>query len=333
MTTRRWLLPGLAAGAVVLVAAGTAVGLSGRDDDPAAAGPGVGTSAAAAPTTGAAAPAVPATDPADLLVRDGTQVVVSGQVLALPGRPVRMCAPLAVAAPGYEPGTEPLPDYCEGGVTVRGLDLAAISERKLDRGVVTGRARVEGRYAAGVVTVARQAAPDPEVQRPSSLPERPPCAPPPGGWQPTGQPVEIDPLTAYLTAHPDQYVDPWITYPGGHPATGDGSTPYPAVSVPVVGTVLDPAAAEPALRKVHPGNLCVVRVPRSAATLKAVTDRLTRDDTGWREHRVYETGPDPIAGTVDVSLVVLDPAAQRWLRQADDRTGAVRPHPWVRPLR
>lgn len=322
MTTRRWLLPGLAAGAVVLVAAGTVVGLSGRGDDPVAAGPGTTTPAAPLPV-----------DPADLLVRDGTQVAVSGQVVALPGRPVRMCAPLAVALPGYEPGSEPLPEYCEVGVTVRGLDLAAIGGRTLDRGVVTGRARVEGRYASGVVTVTRQAAPDPEVQRPSSLSERPPCAPPPGGWRATADPAEIDPLAAYAAAHPDAYVDPWVTYPGGYPTTDDGSTPYPTVTVPVVGTVLDPAAAEPALRKVHPGNLCVVRVPRSAATLKTVTDRLTGDDAGWREHRVYETGPDPIAGTVDVSLLVLDPAAQRWLRQADDRTGAVRPHPWVRPLR
>ena len=252
-------------------------------------------------------------------------------MLALPGRPVRMCAPLAVALPAYTPGHEPLPTYCEAGVTVRGLDLATITDRKLDRGVVTGRARVDGRYVAGVVTVTRQAAPDPYEERPSSLPERPPCAPPTGGWQ-AGQ-SDVDPLATYVTAHPDRFVDPWVTYPDGYPKTDTGSTVANYTTVPVVGTVLDPAAVEAELRKVHPGNLCVVRVTRSAATLTAVTGRLVADETGFREHGVYSTSPDGVTGRVDVDLVVLDPSAQRWLAQADDRTGTVSPHPWVTPLR
>ena len=320
MDTRRWMLPGLAAGAVVAVAAGVVLGLGGRDPDrpPVAAAP--------APAT-----SVPAADPADLLVRDGDQVAVSGEVRAVPGRPVRICAPLAVAAPGYEPGQEPAPEYCEAGVTVRGLDLATITGRTLHRGVVSGRARVEGRYAVGVVTVARQAPPDPEADRPSALTEHPPCPPPAGGWQ-AGQ-DRADALVSYLAAHPDQYVDSWVTYPDGYPKSDDGSTPQAYTTVSVVGTVLDPAAVEPALRKVHRGNLCVVRVTKPKAVLDAVTQRLVTGETGFREHGVYSVSPDGITGRVDVELVVLDAAAQRWLRQADDRTGTVTPHPWVRPLR
>jgi hypothetical protein len=320
--TRRWLLPGLAAGAVVLVAAGTAVGLAGRDRDPAAAPPGT-----PAPPPAAA----PATDPARLLVRDGDRVTVTGGVQALPGRPVRMCAPAPVALPGYPEGQEPPPAYCDLGVTVRGLDLATVPGRKVVRGVVTGQATVRGTYRAGVVTVDRQSDPEPTAERPSSLPERPPCPAPAGGWR-AGE-TDVDRLVAYLEAHQDRYVDLWLTYPDGYPKRDDGTTPRPSPVVPVVGTVLDPAAAEPGLRSVHSGNLCVVRVKHPSATLKKVTDRITAGDPARPAHGVYAVRPDGITGTVDVELVVLDPAAQRWLRQADGRSGTVVAHPWIRPAR
>lgn len=202
-------------------------------------------------------------------------------------------------------------------------------ERKVDRGVVIGRATVQGTYRAGVVSVDRQAAPEPSAERPSSLPERPPCPAPAEGWR-AGE-ADVDRLVGYLEAHQDRYVDLWLTYPDGYPKPDDGATPRPSRIVPVVGTVLDPAAAEAGLRSVHSGNLCVVRVKHPSSTLRTVTDRLTTDD-GRPAHGVYGVSPDGITGTVAVDLVVLDAAAQRWLRQADDRTGTVTPHPWVRPL-
>ena len=83
MVERRggWWLPLVAAGAVVTVAAGVAVVLNtrGGDQQPAAAGP--------APTG--------AVGSAGQVVRDGDRVTGRGQVVALPGRPVQLCAPYA----------------------------------------------------------------------------------------------------------------------------------------------------------------------------------------------------------------------------------------------
>lgn len=316
--SRGWLPAAAAAAVVAVVAAGVTVAVV-RTDAPAL------TAAPASTTTTA-----PASGPfAPLLVRDGDRVAVSGAVQALPGRPVRICPPLGSIA-RLSPDPAPVSVYCEVGVTVRGLDLATIADRKLDRGAVTGGARVEGRYVDGVITVTRQAVPDPDPQRPSPFPAWPPCAAPVGGWWP-GDTEEAS-LTRYLSAHPEHYVDFWVTYPDGQPKPQDGSKPWTEdTTVPVVGTVLDPAVAETALRKIHPGNLCVVRVPRSAATLNAVFGRLLATDL--REHGAYTISPDGVTGRVNVDLVVLDPSAQRWLAQADDRTGAVSPHPWVTPLR
>lgn len=71
--------------------------------------------------------------------------------------------------------------------------------------------------------------------------------------------------------------------------------------MPVVGTVLDPAVAETALRKIHPGNLCVVRVPRPAATLTAVAGRLLATDL--REHGAYPVSPDGVSPHPWVTLL------------------------------
>jgi hypothetical protein len=333
VTEHKWVLPGVAAGAVVLVAAGVAIGLGARDPGrtPAAApAPATAPATATVPTAAPTATARPVADPKDLLVRDGDRVEASGEVRALPGRPVRLCAPVAVAMPGYEPGHEPLPEYCEAGVTLRGLDLDTITDRKLDRDVITGRARVEGTYVGGVVTVTGQTAPAAEPEYVPSYPTTTPCAPPSGGWK-LNEDVS-DEVTTYVAAHADQYVETAVTYPYGDRKASPNATPYPVATVTIVGTVLDPAVAEAAIRRIYDGNLCVVRVQHPLSTLTRVTDRLVAGDTGWKEHGMFETGADGYAGRVKVRLVVLDAAAQRWLRQADDRAAVIDPNPWVRPL-
>jgi hypothetical protein len=299
---QRWL-PLVTAGTVVLLAAGLTLGLS--------------TTHRGRPPAAAPSPDATPAGPVGELVRDGTRVVVSGQVRAGPGRPVRMCAPLPVPVTdvAYPPGREPAPGYCLG-VTLVGADLAALTDRQVLKGVVLGQARVEGRYAAGVVTVDRQGPPEPSRDR-ATLPQRPGCPTPAGGWRP-GR-VETRRLQEYVAARGDRYAGLWLTYPDG----------VGGPHVPVVGTVLDPAAAERALRTVYAGNLCVVHSPRSAATLARISARLA---AGMTDHHAYEVGPNPVAGSVDVRLLIVDPAARRWLDQADDRTGAVTPHPFVRPL-
>jgi hypothetical protein len=298
---RRWL-PLAAAGAVVLVALGLTLGSTlGRDDGP--------------PPAHSAAPA----GRADQLVRDGTRVVVAGEVRAVPGRPVRMCAPVPVPATavGYAPGREPAPGYCAEGVTLIGADLDALTARTVRAGVVSGWAEVEGRYAAGVVTVDRVGPPSAATDRVPPPPPQPDCPAPAGGWRPG--PGRVDRLQAYVAAHGREYAGLWLAYPDG---TGG---PH----VPVVGTVLDPAVAERALRTVHTGDLCVVRVRNSAATLARVVARLS---AGMAGHHAYEAGPDPATGSAYVRLLVVDAATQRWLEQADDRTGTVVAYPFVRPV-
>ena len=122
----RWL-PLVAAGAVVAVAAGVTVVLNirgGGEPRPAAAGPG----------------SAPAGPPArsDQVVRDGDRVAGRGQVVALPGRPVQLCAPYATIA--IYP--EPVPEPCRVAVTVTGLDLDRLTHRRERDGAVWGSARV-----------------------------------------------------------------------------------------------------------------------------------------------------------------------------------------------
>ena len=74
------------------------------------------------------------------MVRDGDRVTGRGQVVALPGRPVQLCAPYATIS--IYP--EPVPAPCRVAVTVTGLDLDRLTHRQERDGAVWGSARVEG---------------------------------------------------------------------------------------------------------------------------------------------------------------------------------------------
>ena len=126
---------------------------------------------------------------ADQVVRDGDRVTGRGQVVALPGRPVQLCAPYATIA--IYP--EPVPAPCRVAVTVTGLDLDRLTHRKERDGAVWGSARVEGVYRAGTLTVTRQL-----DDRPGPVPDvvtedRVPCPEPPRRLAaPAGRPVAAD---------------------------------------------------------------------------------------------------------------------------------------------
>jgi hypothetical protein len=131
------------------------------------------------------------------VVGDGSRVTGTGRVVAVPGRPVRFCAPVGRADIGYPDGQEPPPQYCETGVDVSGVDLTALVDRREAAGAVEGLAQLTGTYDDGALTVEEQAPPRWPESR--DAPDVPPCDPPDGGWPrdprllaPVGSPDEGD---------------------------------------------------------------------------------------------------------------------------------------------
>jgi hypothetical protein len=314
MVERRggWWLPLVAAGAVVTVAAGVAVVLNtrGGDQQPAAAGP--------APTG--------AVGSAGQVVRDGDRVTGRGQVVALPGRPVQLCAPYATIS--IYP--EPVPAPCRVAVTVTGLDLDRLSHRRERDGAVWGSARVEGVYRAGTLTVTRQL-----DDRPGPVPDvvtadRVPCPEPPGGWQ--RQPADpsrlIDALNAAVQADPDTYNGPWVRYPYGWHL--QDTSDRKGIEVYVVGTTGDLEAARAALAELVPAeHLCVTTVRWS----KAAMDAAQRQLTGPPAEAAGISGGhgELLEDRVVADLVVLDERASRFLAGVAD--GRVTARPLLRTVR
>ncbi|HVQ96635.1 MAG TPA: hypothetical protein VMU51_36805 [Mycobacteriales bacterium] len=264
-----------------------------------------------------------------LLVRDGDRVAGTGQVLALPGRPVRFCAPVPVALPGYV-GVR-VPAYCDTGVNLAGANLSRLTERFAKNGAVWGQAWIEGSYRSGTLIVTAQGAPRRSTgDLPVSFPDRPPCPAPEGGWAPgqlDGAGAGADPLVGYLNAHPDQFGELVVTYPDGPPTGATDGPDYNKTQVALVGTTADPNAIARSLRKVYSGNLCVTRVPRNRLQVNAVQDRVPRPD---REHmQIYTIGTDYYGGLVTVQLVIVDQQQYEVLTAADRGTGIVAAQPWL----
>lgn len=310
----------LAAAAAVLLLAGGVVGaVASLGHSPTTAVPDAGTAGGTAP-----APSL-----RQQLVRDGDLVTAYGDVVAVPGRPVRFCAPVPTAAMGTADGRDQAPAYCDEGVTLLRADLSRLSGRHQLHGVVWGQAAIRGRYRGGTVTVTRQGGPPSPTLPPVSFPDKPPCPPPPGGWARGALDNDgMNRLDEYLRTHPDQFGEIVITYPAG-PPSGPTDRPgyYDATQVALVSTVVDPAAAERALRAVFGGNLCVVRTRHNRAEVDAVGSRV--NPLMDRSLGIYTTGPDYYAGTYRVELVVLDQRAYDALVAADRGTGLVVAQPWL----
>lgn len=147
-----------------------------------------------------------------LPVVEGARVRGSGQVVAVPGRPVRLCAPVPTDLVGYPPGQEPAPQFCEIGVDVRGIDLDALAYRREKDGAVAGFAVLTGIWRSGVLQVETQEPPPPApvTDADGFGPHRvqtPPCPAPAGGWPRTfkGDNIsEAQPaIEAFLAEHPE----------------------------------------------------------------------------------------------------------------------------------
>ena len=146
-----------------------------------------------------------------LPVVEGARVRGSGQVVAVPGRPVRLCAPVPTADVGYPPGQEPAPQFCEFGVDVEGVDVTELAHRREKDGAVSGSAVLTGVWREGSVHVEVQESPPPapvigaDGFGPHQV-QTPPCPAPEGGWPRTFQGDNIDEaqpgMAAFLAEHP-----------------------------------------------------------------------------------------------------------------------------------
>lgn len=122
---------------------------------------------------------------ADDFVREGSVVSGSGRVVAIPGRPVRLCANVPARLGGYLPGQEPAPASCEFGVDVVGVALDTLANRRVQDNAVEGWATLTGVWRGEALEVHRQDPPPgtgSADERAASRNQIPPCPEPTGGW-------------------------------------------------------------------------------------------------------------------------------------------------------
>src|SRR4051812_41082510 len=112
----RWVVPAAAGAAALAVVAGVVGVAAARGSAGARSAAGVRSAAASRPLPSGTAGALA---PPEAVVHDGDRVRGQGLVVALPGRPVRLCSGVA---PQVAPPTR-TPAYCAIGLTLVGADL------------------------------------------------------------------------------------------------------------------------------------------------------------------------------------------------------------------
>ncbi|TWD74760.1 hypothetical protein FB561_6191 [Kribbella amoyensis] len=215
-----------------------------------------------------------------LLVRDGDKVQVEGQVVAAPSAPVYYCLPIATTLP-LDVNQQTKPPACTPGqqIEVTGVDVNRLEDLTTVLGVKSGTARLVGTWNAGRIAVEQQSAPTPPAP---GEPDKVPCPPPAGGWQPGDASTAITPaLDAFVKARADQLQTPWIGWPEGSPNPKPGQPPNKP-SVLVVGVAHgDVEAIRKALDPLVAANLCVTKVRVSQneiAAQRAAVEKLPLDD-------------------------------------------------------
>jgi hypothetical protein len=303
---RRWL-PVVAAGTVVLLAAGVPIALSARGGE-------------------RQNPAVATGTGTDHIVRDGDRIGGRVPVVALPGRPVQLCAPYVV----LDVYPEPVPEPCRIAVIAAGLDLDRLIDRRERDGAVWGSTRVEGVYRAGTLTVTGQwDDPAPAAGADASAADPVPCPEPAGGWP--RQPADTGPLLSALDravrSNAGTYNGPWVRYPYGWHL--QDTSDRKGTEVYVVGTTGDLDGARRALAAVVPAqHLCVTRVSWSRSAMDAAEARLWSPQA--KAAGISGAFGDVLGDRVTAQLVVLDEPASRFLAGVAD--GRVLAEPLLRKL-
>ena len=256
----RWVVP-VAAGAAALAVVAGVVGVAAARGSA-----GARSAAASRPLPSGTAGALA---PPEAVVHDGDRVRGQGLVLALPGRPVRLCS---AASPQIDLPTR-TPAYCPIGLTLVVADLDRLADRQERDSAVWGVAEVTGVYRDRTVTVTAQDAP-PALDaglKPVAPGLPADCRAPAGGWP--RREVQalpgIDRANQYVGAHPDVLGSLSIAYP--YP-TRSGAI---GAQVLLIGTTGDVAEATRQVRRWYAGSLCVRTVPHSRAQMLAARAVLT----------------------------------------------------------
>jgi hypothetical protein len=201
----------------------------------------------------------------DLVVRAGDLVQATGEITAAPGGPVLFdSGRLSPEPPPSGPGPY--------AVVVTGVDLARLTGRETNDGILTGSATIRGSWRDRTVAVTETVEPVPPAADPDAWPsDGIPGPPPAGGWEPAGLPDTGD-LERYLDQHGERFGGIWVGHPDGPPRPPDY---YPTTEVLIVEVVAgDLQDAHDELARRFTGNLCVTSGSVSRATVRADERRL-----------------------------------------------------------
>jgi len=303
----RWGLPVAAGAAALAVVAGVVAVVAVRGPAAAPTRPAAASQPAGSAAAGSAAGSLA---PPDAVVRNGDRVRGQGGVVALPGRPVRLCSgggPQAGVDIAFR-GPIPTPAYCPVGITLVGADLARLGARQERAGAVWGTAEVTGVYRDRTVMVTGQRVPlviDLEQRKPLTDEFPADCRPPAGRWpQREVQDMPgIDRADQYVAAHPDVLGSLSIAYPKRIPAGAIGT------QVLLIGTTGDLAEATDQVRQWYKGSLCVRSVPHSRAQMlaaRAVVNAALMDPARQAHYGLLGgVGEGSVAGDPRTSMMVL----------------------------
>jgi hypothetical protein len=294
---RRWLAPVASLAGVALVVTGVVLVVNR--------GP--------APAAGRQSP--PAADPspaADLLVRNGDEVVAKGMVVAAPGSPVMFCPPFAQVDIGTRQDKPPACVQDPRAIVVTGVDLDKLTRRETLQGVTFGYAELRGTWRDRTIAVTGQGPyGGSDSDEPPGIPtvdDDVPCPRPAGDWKrnkdlPAKVTAEVH---GFVERQPDRFGALWVGYVDVAQERVGGPDWPDAKEILIVGVVEgDLEEARRDLDPLYSGNLCVTRTEQSITRRKQVTTELEALWTDHPEAVVTTAGQGP-HNLPSVELVVLD---------------------------
>jgi hypothetical protein len=207
---------------------------------------------------------------------------------------------------------------CGKGIDLLGWDWAQVEGEESRQGTTFGDFEITGTWDGVRVTVTQPVGPPPASSRHNPSGFETPCPAPPGGW------AVVDPTKTSQRAF-----DAALSAARGRPDFGQASYDMqPATTVLIVWVTGDTAAAEHDLRAIWGGAVCVATAKRTYAELETILSEV--NDDLHSQQRILSI-PDPVAGTVYVTVLFDDGTLQKWL---DDRygRGLVTVKPWLQPI-
>lgn len=238
----------------------------------------------------------------------------SGRVVAIPGGPVRFCAPTVSTLMGPDPVATP----CPLGVDVEGVDLDRLDRLRAEGGAVEGYAALTGSWDGALLRVRTQGVADRDDGL-SGLFTDPPCPAPAQGWPRGTMSENLDSaaLADYQAKHPGEVVQIAFARPS--------STQVVAFLL----TTGDVARTERDLRPAYSSRLCVVRSRFTAAQREAARQDLMAhfQEYGLTSGAGEDLGEDGQARTGG-DAVVLTPALEALV--ARHPAGLVEIRPWLK---